>query len=78
MRVVEIPISAPSPSSPPSAKRVDALTSTVDDPHYSYKLEWLAALRETASGWLTDDPQAQIALVGDWNIAPSYVMGVLT
>jgi exodeoxyribonuclease-3 len=44
---------------------------TVDDPHYTYKLEWLAALRDTARGWLTDDPQAQIALVGDWNIAPT-------
>lgn len=44
---------------------------TVDDPHYTYKLEWLAALRDTARGWLTGDPQAQIALVGDWNIAPT-------
>jgi exodeoxyribonuclease-3 len=44
---------------------------TLDDPHYVYKLEWLAALRDTAHKWLTDDPQAQIALVGDWNIAPT-------
>jgi exodeoxyribonuclease-3 len=44
---------------------------TVDSPHYIYKLEWLAALRGTARGWLTDDPSAQIALVGDWNIAPT-------
>jgi exodeoxyribonuclease-3 len=44
---------------------------TVDDPHYTYKLEWLAALRDTARGWLTDDPEVQIALVGDWNIAPT-------
>ena len=43
---------------------------TLTDPHYRYKLDWLAALRETASGWLTADPDAQIALVGDWNIAP--------
>lgn len=43
----------------------------VDDPHYHYKLEWLAALRRSASSWLTDDPSAQIALVGDWNIAPT-------
>ena len=43
----------------------------VGSPHYMYKLEWLAALRETAQGWLTDDPSAQIALVGDWNIAPT-------
>jgi exodeoxyribonuclease-3 len=43
---------------------------TLADPHYQYKLEWLAALRETAAGWLAADPQAQLALVGDWNIAP--------
>ncbi|KMO76196.1 Exodeoxyribonuclease III [Mycolicibacterium obuense] len=43
----------------------------VDDPHYHYKLEWLAALRRSASSWLADDPSAQIALVGDWNIAPT-------
>ena len=36
-----------------------------------YKLDWLAALRTTAAGWLADDPAAQIALVGDWNIAPA-------
>ncbi len=40
------------------------------DPHYLYKLRWLAALRDTAAGWLRDEPSAQIALVGDWNIAP--------
>lgn len=44
---------------------------TVDSPHYIYKLQWLAALRETAASWLTADPGAPIALVGDWNIAPS-------
>jgi exodeoxyribonuclease-3 len=42
----------------------------VGDPHYTYKLDWLAALRDTAEGWLRDDPSAPIALVGDWNIAP--------
>ena len=40
------------------------------DPHYAYKLDWLAALRTTAAGWLADNPEAQTALVGDWNIAP--------
>jgi exodeoxyribonuclease III len=44
---------------------------TLDDPHYTYKLNWLAALRDTASGWLKDDPTTPIALVGDWNIAPT-------
>jgi exodeoxyribonuclease-3 len=43
----------------------------VDSPHYLYKLEWLAALQDTARKWLADDPSAQIALVGDWNIAPT-------
>jgi exodeoxyribonuclease-3 len=38
----------------------------VDDPHYVYKLAWLAKLRDAAATW-TDQP---IALVGDWNIAP--------
>jgi exodeoxyribonuclease-3 len=40
------------------------------DPHYAYKLDWLAALRGAAAGWLAEDPAAQIALTGDWNIAP--------
>lgn len=39
----------------------------VDDPHYVYKLDWLARLREAASAW-TETPTA---LVGDWNIAPT-------
>ena len=38
-----------------------------DDPHYVYKLDWLARLRETARGWL-DTPTA---MVGDWNICPT-------
>ena len=48
----------------------------IDNPHYAYKLEWLARLKEQAASWLTPgsdgagDPTAQIALVGDWNIAP--------
>ena len=43
---------------------------TLADPHLQYKLEWLEALRTTAGGWLAADPVAQIALTGDWNIAP--------
>lgn len=42
----------------------------LDDPHYAYKLDWLAALRDTAAGWLGEDPSAPIALMGDWNVAP--------
>ncbi|TCJ24125.1 exodeoxyribonuclease III [Nocardioides jejuensis] len=38
-----------------------------DDPHYAYKLEWLAALRASAGAW-RDQPTA---LVGDWNICPT-------
>lgn len=37
-----------------------------DDPHYVYKLDWLARLRDTARGWVGEDT----VLVGDWNIAP--------
>lgn len=40
------------------------------DPHLDYKLDWLARLNIAARSWLVDDPQAQIALTGDWNIAP--------
>ena len=39
----------------------------VNDPHYVYKLDWLARLRESAAGW-RDTPTA---LVGDWNICPT-------
>ena len=37
-----------------------------DDPHYVYKLDWLARLREAAQAWR----ETPTALVGDWNIAP--------
>jgi exodeoxyribonuclease-3 len=43
---------------------------TLTDPHYLYKLQWLAALRATAAGWLAGQPDVPVALVGDWNIAP--------
>jgi exodeoxyribonuclease-3 len=48
----------------------------IDNPHYTYKLEWLERLRDQAAAWITPgpdgggDPAAQIALVGDWNVAP--------
>ena len=41
------------------------------DPHYDYKLAWLESLRRSATQWLADDPDAQIALTGDWNVAPT-------
>ncbi len=40
------------------------------DPHLAYKLDWLARLRDAGQEWLTADPSAQVALVGDWNVAP--------
>src|SRR6478736_4597070 len=43
----------------------------LSDPHYAYKLDWLATLRDDAAQWLADDPNAQVALVGDWNVAPT-------
>ncbi len=42
----------------------------IGDPHLDYKLAWLEALRAAAAGWLADDPERQVALTGDWNIAP--------
>ena len=38
-----------------------------DDPHYVYKLDWLARLREAAGPWLG----SETALVGDWNVCPT-------
>jgi len=43
----------------------------LDDPHYLYKLEWLAALRADAQGWLAAHPGTPLALMGDWNVAPT-------
>jgi exodeoxyribonuclease III len=40
------------------------------DPHYDYKLDWLAKLKAAGAGWLAADASAQIALCGDWNVAP--------
>jgi exodeoxyribonuclease-3 len=41
-----------------------------DDPHMTYKLDWVGALAKAGTSWLAADPTAQIALCGDWNIAP--------
>jgi exodeoxyribonuclease-3 len=43
---------------------------SIGDPHLDYKLAWLKALRATAAGWLEEEPDRQVALTGDWNIAP--------
>jgi exodeoxyribonuclease-3 len=41
------------------------------DPHLTYKLDWLARLRDAGAEWLSADPHAQVALCGDWNVAPT-------
>ncbi|HEU0257038.1 MAG TPA: exodeoxyribonuclease III [Microbacteriaceae bacterium] len=40
------------------------------DPHYRYKLDWLAALAADTRGWLAAEPNLPLALMGDWNVAP--------
>ncbi len=42
----------------------------LDDPHMHYKLEFLDRLAATTAEQLEMDPGAQIALVGDFNVAP--------
>lgn len=43
----------------------------VGDPHYDYKLRWLAALRDFGAKTLADHPDLPMALCGDFNIAPT-------
>lgn len=43
---------------------------SLDDPHYAYKLDWLARLEEHARQELVANPQLALALMGDWNVAP--------
>jgi exodeoxyribonuclease III len=43
----------------------------LDDPHYVYKLDWLTALRAESERWMAANPQAPLALIGDWNIVPT-------
>ena len=43
---------------------------TLDDPHYSYKLEWLDRLAAATHEWLEHEPDLPLALMGDFNIAP--------
>ena len=42
----------------------------LDDPHYTYKLDWLAALAGATDEWLTAHPDEPFALMGDFNVAP--------
>jgi exodeoxyribonuclease-3 len=41
---------------------------SLDDPHYEYKLRWLAALRSEIEA--ANKPGAPVAVCGDFNIAP--------
>jgi exodeoxyribonuclease-3 len=43
----------------------------LDDPHYLYKLDWLAALTGYTRETLAANPDLPLALVGDFNIAPT-------
>jgi exodeoxyribonuclease-3 len=40
------------------------------DPHYDYKLDWLARLADETKAWLAERPDLPLALMGDWNVAP--------
>ena len=44
---------------------------SLGDPHYLYKLEWLEALAGYTRETLARDPDRALALVGDFNIAPT-------
>ncbi len=39
--------------------------------HYNYKLTWFAALQETISKELAADPNRPLAIIGDYNVAPT-------
>jgi exodeoxyribonuclease-3 len=43
---------------------------TLDDPHFTYKLEWLDRLASITAETLENDPGLPLALMGDFNIAP--------
>jgi exodeoxyribonuclease-3 len=42
----------------------------LNDPHYAYKLQWLANLATETRGWIAENPSQPLALMGDFNIAP--------
>ncbi len=42
----------------------------LDHPHYAYKLDWLEVLNRHIVGWMAANPEAPVALMGDFNIAP--------
>jgi exodeoxyribonuclease-3 len=44
---------------------------TPDDPHYAYKLRWLATLRDTVTAELAGSADRPFAVCGDFNVAPT-------
>lgn len=44
---------------------------SLDDPHLQYKLRFLEALADDARRWLGEHPGAPLALMGDFNVAPT-------
>lgn len=44
---------------------------SLDDPHYTYKLHWLEALRAHVQTSLAASPAQPLALTGDFNICPT-------
>ncbi|WP_127794835.1 exodeoxyribonuclease III [Agromyces sp. LHK192] len=46
---------------------------SLGDPHYTYKLDWLAALTEHTRAQVQAHPEVPFALMGDFNIAPTDV-----
>ena len=42
----------------------------LENPHYPYKLEWLANLATETGEWIAAHPHQPLALMGDFNIAP--------
>lgn len=42
-----------------------------DHAHYSYKLEWFAALKATAAAELAQSPERPFTIIGDYNVAPT-------
>jgi exodeoxyribonuclease-3 len=44
---------------------------SLNDPHYFYKLDWLSALADYTRATLDANPDLPMALVGDYNIAPT-------
>src|SRR5690606_36115319 len=43
---------------------------SLGDPHLTYKLHWLEALRQATAAEIAANPAQPLALVGDFNIIP--------